>query len=381
MKIYSKLPHTETSIFSVMSALAKEYGAINLAQGFPDFESSRELIDLVSQYMRKGFNQYAPMAGVPALRERIAKKIKIVHDVTIDPVDEITVTAGATQAIFTIIAAFIQQNDEVILIEPAYDSYGPSIQANGGKVVAYKMQAPDYQVDWADLGNLITPRTRMIIINTPHNPTGRTFSAQDFEALDKLTQGTDIIVLSDEVYEHIVFDQQKVQSILQHPNLRERSFATYSFGKTFHNTGWKIGYTVAPQQLMTEFRKIHQFNVFSVNTPVQYALADFMENPETYLSLAPFFQKKRDFFLESMKNSRFKPLPCEGTYFHLYDFSEISDEQDTDFAIRITKEFGIATIPVSPFYTDKPKSSVVRFCLAKKEETLLRAAELLVKVV
>lgn len=330
--------------------------------------------------MSKGFNQYAPMAGVPVLRERIAEKIKRVHGVNINPNHEITVTAGATQGIFTIINTFIQKGDEAIIIEPAYDSYQPSIEVNGGVAIPYPILSPDYKIDWEAFGKLINEHTRMILINSPHNPTGVTLKDEDYQKLAELTNGTDIVILSDEVYEHLVFDDKKPLSILQYPALRERSFAVYSFGKTFHNTGWKMGYCVAPKTLMVEFQKVHQFNVFCVNSPIQYALAEYMEDAETYLGLSNFFQEKRDFFLNLMKESRFKPLKCEGTYFHMYDFSAISDEQDLDFATRITKEFGVATIPVSPFYADKQKSSVVRFCFAKEKETLSRAAELLVKI-
>ncbi len=380
MQIKSKLPATGMSIFSVMSALARQFDAINLAQGFPDFESSQELNELVHKYMRQGYNQYAPMAGVPALRERIAEKIERVHQVKVDAHKEITITAGATQAIFTIISAFVNPGDEVILIEPAYDSYQPSILINGGIPVPYPIQSPDYAIDWEAFGRKITARTRMIIINSPHNPSGVTLKDEDYKKLESLVRGKDILILSDEVYEHLVYDGKKPLSVLQYPELRKQSFATFSFGKTFHNTGWKMGYAVGPEALMIEFQKVHQFNVFSVNTPIQFALADYMEDPQTYLSLGNFFQEKRDFFLNLMQSSRFRPLKCEGTYFHMYDFSDISDEQDTDFAKRITKEYGVATIPVSPFYGQPIKSSVVRFCFAKKPETLEKAAELLVKI-
>lgn len=368
------------SIFSVMTALARKHNAINLAQGFPDFESSKKLNELVFKYMQKGFNQYAPMAGMPVLRERIAEKIQKIHNVQVNPEKEITVTAGATQAIFTIISAFVRPGDEVILVEPAYDSYQPSVEINGGIPIPYPIKSPDYKIDWQAFAKKVTARTRMIIINSPHNPSGVTLKDEDYQNLEKIVQGKDIVVLSDEVYEHLVFDDKKTLSVLQYPDLRRQSFATFSFGKTFHNTGWKMGYAVGPEDLMVEFQKVHQFNVFSVNTPIQLALAEYMEDPQTYLSLGSFFQGKRDFFLDLMRGSRFQPLKCEGTYFHMYDFSEISDEQDTDFASRITKEFGVATIPVSPFYHAPTKSSVVRFCFAKKEETLERAAELLIKI-
>ena len=380
MQFTSKLPHVGTTIFTVMSALANEHGAINLSQGFPNFPSSDRLSDLVCQYMKKGYNQYAPMAGVPVLREQLADKVQRLYCATINPDTEITITAGATQAIFTAIAAFVSSGDEVILIEPAYDSYRPSIEVNGGVPVPYKLSAPDYRVDWAALGRLVTAHTRMIIINTPHNPTGTVLKAEDLKALENLTAGTDILVLSDEVYEHLIYDGQQHQSVLRYPGLWERCLATYSFGKTFHNTGWKIGYCLAPAHLMEEFRKVHQFNVFSVNTPMQYALADYLADPETYLSLDDFFQQKRDFFLDAMKGSRLQPLRCEGTYFYLFDYSAISDEPDTKFAKRMTTEWGVAAIPVSVFYSNGSSDKVIRLCFAKTEETLERAGALLRKI-
>ena len=380
MQFTSKLPHVGTTIFTVMSALANEHGAINLSQGFPNFPSSDRLSDLVCQYMKKGYNQYAPMAGVPVLREQLADKVQRLYGATINPDTEITITAGATQALFTAIAAFVSSGDEVILIEPAYDSYRPSIEVNGGVPVPYKLSAPDYRVDWAALGRLVTAHTRMIIINTPHNPTGTVLKAEDLKALENLTAGTDILVLSDEVYEHLIYDGQQHQSVLRFPGLWERSLATYSFGKTFHNTGWKIGYCLAPAHLMEEFRKVHQFNVFSVNTPMQYALADYLADPETYLSLDDFFQQKRDFFLDAMKGSRLQPLRCEGTYFYLFDYSAISDEPDTKFAKRMTTEWGVAAIPVSVFYSNGSSDKVIRLCFAKTEETLERAGALLRKI-
>ncbi|MCB9295733.1 MAG: methionine aminotransferase [Lewinellaceae bacterium] len=376
----SKLPHVGTTIFTVMSALANEHGAINLSQGFPNFPSSERLSDLVCQYMKKGHNQYAPMAGVPILRERLAEKAERLYGKTINPATEITITAGATQALFTAITAFVSPGDEVILIEPAYDSYGPSIEVNGGIPVPYELHAPDYRVDWEQLGDLMTSRTRMIVINTPHNPTGTVLKAEDIQALEKLTAGTGILVLSDEVYEHLIYDGQPHQSVLRFPGLWERCLATYSFGKTFHNTGWKIGYCLAPAHLMAEFRKVHQFNVFCVNTPVQYALADYLADPETYLSLNDFYQQKRDFFLDAMQGSRLRPLRCEGTYFYLFDYSAISDEPDTEFAKRMTIEWGVAAIPVSVFYSNNSTDKVIRLCFAKTEETLEQAGELLRKI-
>ena len=294
--IKSKLPEVGTTIFTVMSALANKHGAINLSQGFPNFPSSSKLNELVFKYMKEGYNQYAPMAGVPALREQLAQKVKNLYGRNIDVDHEITITAGATQALYTAISAFVHPGDEVIILEPAYDSYRPAIAVNGGRAVIYKMLPPDYAVDWEALGQLISPATRMIIINSPHNPTGTTLKKEDIEQLATLTQDTDIIVLSDEVYEHLIYDGQVHESVLRYDDLWQRSLATYSFGKTFHTTGWKIGYCVAPPNLMEEFRKVHQFNVFSVNTPTQYALAEYLRDAEHYLSLSGFFQQKRDFF-------------------------------------------------------------------------------------
>lgn len=375
MRIPSKLPNVGTTIFTVMSALANEHGAINLSQGFPNFPSSSRLIQLVAEYMQRGYNQYAPMAGVPVLRERLAVKIQEMYAAVVDPAEEITITAGATQALFTAIAAFVGPGDEVILLEPAYDSYRPSIEVVGGIPVPYELSAPDYRVDWAAVGNLITPRTRMIIINTPHNPTGSILRASDMQALEGLVRDTDILVLSDEVYEHLIFDGQYHESILRYPGLRERGLAVYSFGKTFHNTGWKIGYCVAPAPLMREFRKVHQFNVFCVNTPMQYALADYLADADTYRQLPGFYQQKRDFFLQAMEGSRLRPLHCDGTYFHLFDYREISAEPDVDFARRLTIEHGVAAIPVSVFYSHGHDDRVIRLCFAKTEETLATAGE------
>lgn len=380
MQIQSKLPHVGTTIFTVMSALANEHGAINLSQGFPNFPSSEKLNGLVYEYMQKGFNQYAPMAGVPLLRERLAAKAKTLYGATINPDTEITITAGATQAIFTAISAFVRPGDEVVLLEPAYDSYRPSVEVNGGIAVPYDLKAPHYRPDWTEIAALITPRTRMIVFNTPHNPTGTTLKAEDLQALSRLTSGTDILVLSDEVYEHLIYDAQAHQSVLRYPELWQRSLAVYSFGKTFHNTGWKIGYCLAPAHLMAEFRKVHQFNVFSVNTPMQHALADYLADTDTYLSLPGFYQQKRDFFLDALQGSRLRPLPCEGTYFCTFDYSAISQEPDTEFAKRMTREFGVAAIPVSVFYSDSRDEQIIRLCFAKTEETLQQAGALLRKI-
>ncbi len=380
MTIQSRLPNVGTTIFTVMSALAHEHQAINLSQGFPDFPSSSRLIDLVHHYMRSGQNQYAQMAGVPALREQIAKKIQHQYGVAVDPMSEITITAGATQALFTAITALVHPGDEVIMLEPAYDSYRPAIELSGGIPIIYEMQAPDYQVDWSAVQALITSRTRMLIVNTPHNPTGTILRKADMETLDQMLAGTDIILLSDEVYEHLIFDGELHESVLRYPRLCERSLAVYSFGKTFHNTGWKIGYCVAPDFLSAEFRKVHQFNVFSVNTPVQYALAEFLEQPSEYLGLPDFYERKRDYLNMAMHGSRLRPLPSRGTYFQLFDYSAISDESDTTFARRLTTEFSVAAIPVSAFYGSGRDARVIRLCFAKKEDTLARAGALLQKV-
>ncbi len=387
MTIQSKLPNVGTTIFTVMSALAEQHKAINLSQGFPNFNCSETLQDLVHFYMKQGANQYAPMAGLPRLREVLAQKIEDLYQRPTNPNTEITITAGGTQALFTAIAAFIRPDDEVILIEPAYDSYAPSVETFGGKVVAYQLRPPQYKVDWDDFKQLVTPKTKMIVINTPHNPTGKILTINDLEKLNAITEGSDIIVLSDEVYEHLIYDGQKHASVLRFPQLAERSIAAFSFGKTFHATGWKMGYVVAPDYLMQEFRKVHQFNVFSVNTPVQHALADFLMDADNYLQLPDFYQQKRDFFLDSMKNSRLRPLVCEGTYFQLFDYSDVSDALDTDFCQWLTKEIGVAAIPVSVFYSknegnlkqNQAKSGVfcekiIRLCFAKTEDTLATAA-------
>lgn len=358
-----------------MSALADEYGAINLSQGFPNYDCSEKLKSLVADAMARGHNQYAPMAGLPALRERIAGKMQRAYACEIDPGEEVTVTAGATQALFTAITAFVRPGDEVVLIEPAYDSYKPSVEANGGKVVAYGLKGPDFRVDWEVFSRLLSPKTRMIILNTPHNPTGRIFHEHDLRRLAALVAGTDILVLSDEVYEHLVFDEAQHQSVFRFPGLRNRSLATYSFGKTFHNTGWKVGYCIAPAPLMKEFRKVHQYNVFSVNTPVQHALAAYLDDPMGYLHLGRFYQEKRDFFLPFLEASRFEVIPCEGTYFQLVNYSRISDESDIDFTRRLIREHGIAAIPVSAFYSDGRDEKVIRLCFAKTKELLELAGE------
>ncbi len=380
MLLYSKLPAVGTSIFTVMSAMAAEHGAINIAQGFPDFDCSDRLKGLVEKYMRQGFNQYAPMSGVPALRKVLAEKIKSLYGLSVDPDTEITITSGATQALYTAISTFIRPDDEVILIEPAYDSYRPSVEVNGGRVITYEMNAPDYAIDWRMLERLISWKTRMIIVNTPHNPTGKILKAADWKELQHIAVNRDIIVLCDEAYEHLVFDGEQHESLLRYPQIFERGMAVFSFGKTLHTTGWKLGCIVAPPDMTREFRKVHQFTVFAVNTPMQHAVAEYFQQPEDYLSLNGFFEKKRDLLLDAMSGSRFKPLPSEGSYFQLYDYSDISDEPDTDFAKRLILEHGVATIPVSVFYSSHKQEKVVRLCFAKKEDTIVKAAKILSKL-
>lgn len=378
--IKSKLPNTGTSIFAVMSALANQNQAINLSQGFPDFKISQNLISLVHQKMKQGFNQYAPMPGIPELRNVISQKISQLYGITYNPETEITITAGATQALYTAISALIHEEDEVIVFEPAYDSYSPAVRLNGGIIKYSRMKTPDFRIDWNEVQKLISSHTRMIIINTPHNPTGSVLSERDLIHLQKITKNTDILVLSDEVYEHLIFDQLKHQSVCRFPDLVQRSLAVFSFGKTFHATGWKLGYILAPENLMVEFRKVHQFNVFAVNTPVQHAIAEFLKNPENYLQLPDFYQKKRDNFLEMIKGSRFNIIPSYGTYFQLLDYSRISNEPEADFAIRLTKEFKIASIPISAFYHDNFNNRTLRFCFAKQDETIQKAAEILCRI-
>lgn len=378
--IISKLPGVETSIFAVMSKMAIENQAINLSQGFPDFEVSPELINLIAKNMRKGNNQYAPMPGLPILRERISEKIYKSYGANYNPDTEITVTAGATQALFTAISAFVRDEDEVIIFEPAYDSYSPAIKLNRGIVKYAKLRLPDYHIDWQEVSRMISHRTRMIILNTPHNPTGAVLSKEDLDKLYNITKNTDIIILSDEVYEHLIFDGKKHYSLSAYAGLADRSIIIASFGKTFHATGWKMGYAAAPERLMKEFRKTHQFVVFAVNTPIQYALADYLKNEENYTGLGAFYQQKRDFFLKLLKNSNFKPIPTFGTYFQVLDYSAISDKKEMEFAEWLIKEHKVASVPVSAFYHRKDDHKMLRFCFAKKEETLEQAAELLCKI-
>ena len=373
IEIQSKLPNVGTTIFTVMSALSNKHGAINLSQGFPNWDCDPVLKSLVNQYVNNGYNQYAPMAGAAKLRDQLAKKIHHLYQLEIDIEKEITITAGATQAIYTAISAFVHKGDEVIIIEPAYDSYGPSVEVNGGKVIPYRLLAPDYSIDWNKMRDLISDRTKIILINSPHNPTGKIFSADDLQQLDILTKDSNIIVLSDEVYEHLSYDGNTHESVLKYPDLYQRSLAIFSFGKTFHSTGWKLGYCVGPEHLMEEFKKVHQFNVFCVNHPIQCAIADYMEDPQVYLGLNDFFEKKRNLFLEVITNSKFVPISCQGTYFQMVNYAAISNEKDMSFARRLITEHGVASIPVSAFYSNPPDDHVIRFCFAKTDEVLIEA--------
>lgn len=378
--IVSKLPRVKTTIFTTMSALAREHNAINLSQGFPDFNTHPKLIELVTDAMKKGMNQYCPMQGHPLLREMIAKKTADLYSANYDPDKEITVTAGATQAIFTAIAAFIREGDEAIIIEPAYDCYVPAIELCGGIPKFVKLDDVNFTVNWEDVKKLMSAQTKLIIINTPHNPTGSILSSADITKLQKLVKDKDIIVISDEVYEHIIFDGYEHQSVARFPELAKRSIIVSSFGKTYHTTGWKIGYVLAPENLMTEFRKVHQYNVFCVNTPMQAAYAELLKDSSLYLELGQFYQDKRDYFKKLIKGSRFNLKPVHGSYFQLVSYDKISDEKDVDYAIRLTKEYGVAPIPMSVFYSNQVDNHYLRLCFAKENETLEKAAEKLMKV-
>jgi len=377
MKLKSKLPGSKTSIFSVMSKMAQQYDAINLSQGFPNFETDKKLKDLVTKAMRDGHNQYPPDAGVLELREMISQKFNDLYGRYYKPETEITITSGATEALYNSITAFVKKDDEVIVLKPAYDSYEPTIQLAGGIPVQVQLKGSDYKVDWQEVANAITNRTRMIITNTPHNPTGTVLSEEDMLKLQELLKDTNIILLSDEVYQHLIFDGTIHQSASRFPELSERSIICGSFGKTFHNTGWKTGYCVAPEELMKEIRKIHELTTFSVNHPMQRAYAEYLKQPEHYLHLAGFYQEKRDTFLKLISGSKFRSKPSKGTYFQLLDFSEITTEKDTDFAERLVKEHQLAAIPVSVFNIDEKDHSQLRFCFAKTNETLEKAAEIL----
>jgi methionine aminotransferase len=380
MKVKSKLPALGLTIFSEMTQLANDAGAINLSQGFPDFEVHPELIDLVAHYMRDGCNQYAPMPGIALLRERIAAKVDALYGASYDPATEITVTSGATEALFAAITAVVGANDEVIVFEPAFDSYVPVIELCGGQPVFIQLKFPEYTVDWAEVRAAISEKTKLIILNFPHNPTGAVLAHEDLNQLIQIVQDTNIVIVSDEVYEHIVFDWRPHLSLAAYPPLAERSFVISSFGKTYHATGWKLGYCLAPRTLSREIQKIHQYLTFASNTPMQHALAEFIQKKEVYLQLSAFYQQKRDLFGRFIEKSRFKALPCHGTYFLMLDYSSITDEPDMEFAKRLTVDYGVAAIPPSMFYHKKNDYNVLRFCFAKRDETLEEAAHRLCKV-
>lgn len=363
------------SIFSTISRLAREHQAINLGQGFPDFVPDASLTDRLAYHVKHSSNQYAPPAGMPRLLQAIAAKIENCHNVRIDPTAEINITSGATQAIWTAIQALIQPGDEVIIFEPAYDSYAPAVESKGGVVVPCVLPAPNFRPDWERFGESITPKTKLVIMNNPHNPTGTCWTDEDLLELERRLHGTDIALLSDEVYEHLTYDGRVHRSVLRYSGLRARAFVTCSFGKTFHVTGWKVGYVIAPPALMQRFRSIHQFTVFTVNTPAQHAIADHLTDPYTYLSLPTFFQEKRDSLYSAVAKTSLKLLASEGSYFGLADYSEISQEPDTSFAERLIKEHGVAVIPITPFYSEAPVGqTLIRLCFAKKAETLEAAA-------
>lgn len=372
--IQSKLPEVGTTIFTVMSVLANEHKAINLGQGFPDYPMNQELIALVNKAMKDGYNQYTHMCGLPALRERIAEKIEGLYAAPVNPDTEITITPGGTYAIYTALTTILKPGDEAIVFEPAYDSYIPNIEINGAVPVLIPLVYPEYKIDWELVKKRISPKTKLIMLNTPHNPTGAVLGTDDIKQLQSIVNDTGIFILSDEVYEHLIFNGMKHESILRYPDLYERSFVCFSFGKVYDCTGWKMGYCVAPPALMKEFRKVHQFNCFSCSTPVQYALTEFLQHKENYLHLGTFLQKKRDYFLNLMQQTRLKPLSSHGSYFQLYSYAGISDESEKDFAIRVTKEYGVAAIPTSVFYKNGEDNKVLRFCFSKKESTLEEAA-------
>ena len=373
-RLDSKLPDVGVSIFAVMTRLANDHGALNLSQGFPDFACDPELVEAVHRHMQAGDNQYAPMPGVLALREALAAKIRRLYGAEYDPVTELTVTSGATEALFDIISAFVRPGDEVMLFEPCYDAYVPVVRLNGGTPRFVTLRAPDYRIDWAEVRRLLSPRTRLLVVNSPHNPTGAILQADDLRALASALDGTGVIVLSDEVYEHIVFDGARHESLARHPALRERTCVVSSFGKTYHTTGWKVGYIAAPQALTAEIQRVHQFVTFATNTPAQHAYAEFTRRRAHYDDLAAFYQEKRDRFLDLLEGSRFTPLASRGTYFQLLDYSAISRESDAAFAMRLLTEHGVASIPTSAFLYDSEAPLVLRFCFAKKDETLEQAA-------
>ena len=380
LQIHSKLPNVGTTIFTVMSSLAAQHNAINLGQGFPDYEMNETLISLVNSAMKKGFNQYVHMNGYMPLRETLAEKAQFLYNISINPENQITITPGGTYALYTALTTILRPGDEVIVFEPAYDSYIPAIELNGAKPVTIPLMFPDYKIDWEVVRTKISEKTKAIMINSPHNPTGSILSKEDMIQLQNIVTGTNIFIISDEVYEHLIFDGKKHESILNYPDLLKRSFVCFSFGKVYHCTGWKLGYCIASEQLMNEFRKIHQFNCFTCDTPKQVALAEFLLQKEHYLNLGKQLEQKRDHFLKLMSSTKFKPLPSFGSYFQIYSYEGISDMDEKEFAIHLTKNFGVATIPVSAFYREGVNNKVLRFCFSKKEETLEAAAERLINI-
>jgi len=379
VNIKSKLPNVGTTVFTVMNQLAQNYNAINLGQGFPDFTMSKELIGLVNKTIKNGLNQYAHMNGLPLLRERLTEKMQNLYQSHLNPETDITITPGGTYAIYTALTTVLQQGDEVIVFEPAYDSYIPNIEINSAIPVLIHLKYPDYSIPWQEVRDKISARTKMIMINSPHNPTGSVLSRNDIEQLRQIVTGTNIFILSDEVYEHLIFDGLQHESILRYADLLERSFVCFSFGKAYHCTGWKLGYCISSPYLMQEFRKVHQYNSFSCHAPSQFALAEYLKKADAYLQLGPFVQKKRDYFQQLMSATSFKPLVSKGSYFQCYSYSGLSEESDKEFAIRLTKEFRVTAIPVSAFYKDEKDNKVIRFCFCKKEETLEKAVERLVE--
>lgn len=378
-RLHSKLPDSGTTIFTVMSSLAAKHDAVNLGQGYPDYAMPEELINLVTAAMQNNYNQYTHMAGYPPLRDILAEKVKLLYETDIDPETQITITPGGTYAIFTALITTLQAGDEVIIFEPAYDCYLPTVKLNGAIPVLIELEFPGFSINWTEVRNRITAKTRMIILNSPHNPTGAVLNEDDIIQLKEIVKDTDIIILSDEVYEHVIFDDKKHLSMLRYPELLERSFVCFSFGKVYHCTGWKTGYCISSPGLMSEFRKIHQFNAFTTHTPTQVALAHYLKKPEHYMTLNNFLQEKRDLFAGLMKETRFKALSSYGSYFQLYDYSAISNEPDVEFAKRLTEEHGVATIPVSAFYQSGRDHKVIRFCFAKKEETIKKAVDKLMQ--
>ncbi len=379
MVINSKLPDVGTTIFAVMSKMANDHDALNLSQGFPEFPIAKELVELASKYMREGYNQYAPMPGVPSLLESIAGSIEKKYGLQLDPQAEVTVCAGATEAIYATLTAIVSSGDEVILFDPAYDCYDPTIRLNGGIPVHLTLKQPAFSIDWDEVEESITPRTKVIMINTPHNPSGSILTSHDLLKLQSIVEKHGLIVLSDEVYEHIIFGQEH-ESVLKYEALRKRSVAIYSFGKTFHATGWKSGYVIAPESITEEIRKIHQFLVFGVNTPIQYALAEFIRDEKNLSSISEMYERKRDIFQQAVASSRFDIVPCHGTYFQLLSYKQISDLDDLTMAEKLTKEHKIASIPISVFYNNGRDDKVLRFCFAKNQDTLEKAGEILCKI-